>query len=33
VVLAGLAKDQRQLVSHAWGMQRIGSLDTSFTFG
>ncbi len=32
VVMLGLPKDQRQLVSHAWGMQRIGSLDTSFTF-
>ncbi len=32
VVLLGLPGDQRQLVSHAWGMQRIGSLDTSFTF-
>lgn len=31
-VLLGLPADQRQLVSHAWGMQRIGSLDTSFTF-
>src|SRR5512139_2705627 len=29
VVLVGLPKDQRQLVSHAWGMQRIGSFDTS----
>ena len=31
-VLLGLPADQRQLVSHAWGMQRIGSFDTSFTF-
>ncbi|MBI3201066.1 MAG: hypothetical protein HYZ29_05930 [Myxococcales bacterium] len=32
VVLFGLPPTGRQLVSHAWGMQRIGSLDTSFTF-
>ena len=31
-VLVGLPPAGRQLVSHAWGMQRIGSFDTSFTF-
>jgi len=32
VVVLGLPADQRQLVSHAWTVQRVGSLDTSFTF-
>lgn len=31
VVLLGLPEDQRQLLSHAWGLLRVGSLDVSLT--